>query len=257
MLQTVASSKFPRQRRDWTDTETSLLWELCETAYSLGKLTGKKTRANSGRWDNLEKDFNPELASRNMATRTLQQMKEKINNLKSDHKKNKDKNHKQTGKPNPTNLCGLTWLIMLFSSKDKINSLILFCSSEGRYENKKKAKHQEEGKGHKDQLGDGDEMFASSTSKGAGKCNADCNRESSNLEQTPGKRLCNMARAKKAKKLNEEGSSKGLINVVDKQIKLLLEAQERDDKMMERLIQLEETPKERQKEILMTIINKL
>ena len=66
-----------------------------------------------------------------------------------------------------------------------------------------------------------------------------------------------MARAEKATKLNEEGSSKGLINVVDKQIKLLLEAQERDDKMMERLIQLEETPKERQKEILMTIINKL
>ena len=138
LLQTVASSKHPRQRRDWTDTETSLLWELCETAYSLGKLTGKKTRANSGRWDNLEKDFNPELASRNMATRTLQQMKEKINNLKSDHKKNKDKNHKQTGKPNPTNLCGLTWLIMLFSSKDKINSLFLFGSSEGRYGNKKR-----------------------------------------------------------------------------------------------------------------------
>ena len=138
LLQTVASSKHPRQRRDWTDTETSLLWELCETAYSLGKLTGKKTRANSGRWDNLEKDFNPELASRNMATRTLQQMKEKINNLKSDHKKNNDKNHKQTGKPNPTNLCGLTWLIMLFSSKDKINSLFLFGSSEGRYGNKKR-----------------------------------------------------------------------------------------------------------------------
>lgn len=66
-----------------------------------------------------------------------------------------------------------------------------------------------------------------------------------------------MARAEKATKLNEEGSSKGLIDVLDKQIKLLLEAQERDDKMMERLIQLEETPKERQKEILMTIINKL
>lgn len=73
----------------------------------------------------------------------------------------------------------------------------------------------------------------------------------------PVKNLCKTARAEKAKKLNEEGSSKGLINVVDKQIKLLLEAQERDDKMMERLIQLEETPKERQKEILMTIINKL
>lgn len=62
------------------------MWELCETAYSLGKLTGKKTRANSGISDNLEKDFNPELASRNMATRTLQEMKEKINNLKPDHK---------------------------------------------------------------------------------------------------------------------------------------------------------------------------
>lgn len=77
------------------------------------------------------------------------------------------------------------------------------------------------------------------------------------MEQIPGKRLCKTARAEKAKKLNEEGSSKGLNDVLDKQIKLLLEAQERDDKMMERLIQLEETPKERQKEILMTIINKL
>ena len=77
------------------------------------------------------------------------------------------------------------------------------------------------------------------------------------MEQTPGKRLCKTARAEKATKLNEEGSSKGLNDVLDKQIKLLLEAQERDDKMMERLIQLEETPKERQKEILMTIINKL
>jgi len=77
--QTVASSKRPRQRRDWTDTETSLLWELYETAYSLGKLTSKTTKANSGGWENLEKDFNRELASRNMAPRTLQQMKEKIN----------------------------------------------------------------------------------------------------------------------------------------------------------------------------------
>lgn len=89
--QTVASSKCPRQRRDWTDTEISLLWELNETAYSLGKLTSKTIKANSGRWENLEKDFNRELPSRNMAPRTLQQMKEKINNLKSDHKKFKDK----------------------------------------------------------------------------------------------------------------------------------------------------------------------
>ena len=94
--QTVASSKRPRQRRDWTDTETSLLRELYETAYSLGKLTSKTTKANSDGWENLEKDFNRELASRNMAPRTLQQMKEKINNLKSDHKKIKDK-ESQTG----------------------------------------------------------------------------------------------------------------------------------------------------------------
>ena len=39
--QTVASSKRPRERRDWMHTETSLLWELYETAYSLGKLASK------------------------------------------------------------------------------------------------------------------------------------------------------------------------------------------------------------------------
>lgn len=38
---------------------------------------------------------------------------------------------------------------------------------------------------------------------------------------------------------------------------MLQEAQERDDKMMERLIQLEEKSEERQKEVLMAIINKL
>ena len=45
--QTVASSKRPRERRDWMHTETSLLWELYETAYSLGKLTSKTT--NNGK----------------------------------------------------------------------------------------------------------------------------------------------------------------------------------------------------------------
>ena len=74
---------------------------------------------------------------------------------------------------------------------------------------------------------------------------------------TPRKRLCKTARAEKAKKPDEKGSSKGLINVLDKQVKLLQEAQERDDKMMERLIQLGEKSEERQKEILMAIINKL
>ena len=43
-------------------------------------------------------------------------------------------------------------------------------------------------------------MFAHSTSKGAGKRKADRDRESSNLEQTPGKRLRKTARAKKTKK---------------------------------------------------------
>lgn len=100
-------------------------------------------------------------------------------------------------------------------------------------------------------------MFAPSTSKGAGKRKADHDRESSNLEQTPGKRLRKTARAEKAKKPDEKGSSNGLINVLDKQVKLLQEAQERDDKMMERLIQLEEKSEERQKEVLMAIINKL
>jgi len=60
------------------------------------------------------------------------------------------------------------------------------------------------------------------------------------LEQTRGKRLRKTTRAEKAKKPDENGSSKGFINVLDKKVKLLQEAQERDHKMMEKLIQLEE-----------------
>ena len=254
--QTVASSKRPRQRRDWTDTETFLLWELYETAYSLGKLTSKTTKANSGGWENLEKNFNRELASRNMAPRTLQQMKEKIHNLKSDHKKIKDK-ESQTGQETQVKPFWFDMVDRAFGSKDEIVPPFLFNSSKGGSENKRKATDREEDEGHVDQLGDGDEMFAPSTSKGAGKRKADRDRESSNLEQTPGKRLRKTARTEKAKKPDKEGSLKGLINVLDKQVKLLQETQERDDKMIERLIQLEEKSEERQKEILMAIINKL
>ena len=60
------------------------------------------------------------------------------------------------------------------------------------------------------------------------------------MEQTRGKRLRKTTRAEKAKKPDENGSSKGFINVLDKKVKLLQEAQERDHKMMEKLIQLEE-----------------
>lgn len=42
------------------------------------------------------------------------------------------------------------------------------------------------------------------------------------------------------KKLRNQTRTEGFINVLDKQVKLLQEAQERDDKMMEKLIQLEE-----------------
>ena len=40
-------------------------------------------------------------------------------------------------------------------------------------------------------------MFASSTSKGAGKSTANRDRKSTNLEQTPGKRLRKTTRAEK------------------------------------------------------------
>ena len=126
--QTVASSKRPRQRRDWTDTETSLLWELYETAYSLGKLTSKATKANSGGWENLEKDFNRELASRNMVPRTLQQMKKKINNLNSDHKKIKDK-ESQTGQETQAKPFWFDMVDRVFGSKDEIEPPFLFDST--------------------------------------------------------------------------------------------------------------------------------
>ena len=128
----------------------------------------------------------------------------------------------------------------VFGSKGVLNPPFLFNSSKGGYETKRKATGREEEKGHVHQLGDGDEMFALATSKGGGESKADRDRKSSNLEQTPGKRLRKTTRAEKAKKPDENGSSKGFINVLDKQVKLLHEAQESDDKMMEKLIQLEE-----------------
>ena len=164
---------------------TSLLWELYGTAYSLGKLTSKATKANSGGWENLKKGFNQELASRKMAPRTLQQMKEKINNLKSDHKKIKDK-ESQTGQETQAKPFWFDMVDRVFGSKDVIDPpFFLFYSSKSGYENKRKATDREGKEGHVDQLGDGDEMFAPSTSKGAGKSKADRDRESSNLEQHP------------------------------------------------------------------------
>ena len=113
----------------------------------------------------------------------------------------------------------------VFGSKDEIDPPFLFYSSNwGGYENKRKATDGEEDEGHVDQLGDGDEMFAPSTSKGAAKWRPIATASQAILEQTPGKRLRKTARAEKAKKPDEEGSSKGLINVLHKQVKLLQEA---------------------------------
>ena len=95
------------------------MWEVYETAYSLGKLTSKTTKANSGGWENLDKGFNQELASRNMAPRTLQQMKEEINNLKSDHKKIKDK-ESQTGHETQAKPFWFDTVDRVFGSKDVI-----------------------------------------------------------------------------------------------------------------------------------------
>lgn len=87
---------------------------------------------------NLEKDFNRELASRNMAPRTLQQIKERINNLKSDHKKIKDK-ESQTGQETQAKPFWFDMVDRVFGFKDVINPPFLFDSSKGGYENKRKS----------------------------------------------------------------------------------------------------------------------
>jgi len=119
-----------------------------------------------------------------------------INNLKSDHKKIKDK-ESQTGQETQAKPFWFDMVDRVFGSKDVIKPPFLFYSSKGGYENKRKATDREEEEGHVDQLGEGDEMFAPSTSKGAGKSKANRNRESSNLEQTPGKRLHKTTKAEK------------------------------------------------------------
>ena len=51
-------------------------------------------------------------------------------------------------------------------------------------------------------------MFAPSTSKGAGKSKADRERESSNLEQTPGKRLRKTTGAEKLRNQTRTAAQK-------------------------------------------------
>jgi len=94
------------------------IWASPERKFTQLVQRVRRPSSNSGGWENLEKDFNRELASRNMAPRTLQQMKEKINNLKSDHKKIKDK-ESQTGQEPKPNLSGLTWSIVFLVPRMK------------------------------------------------------------------------------------------------------------------------------------------
>ena len=135
-----------------------------------------------------------------MAPRTLQQMKEEINNLKSDHKKIKDK-ESQTGQETQAKPFWFDTVDRVFGSKDVIVPPFFFfiipVKADTKLYNKRKATDREEKEGHVDQLGDGDEMFAPSTSKGAGKSKANRDRKSTNLEQTPGKRLRKTTRAEK------------------------------------------------------------
>ena len=81
-----------------------------------------------------------------MAPRTLQQMKKKINNLKSDHKKIKDK-ESQTGQETQAKPFWFEMVNRVFGSKDEIEQPFLFDSSNGGYENKRKATDREEDKG--------------------------------------------------------------------------------------------------------------
>lgn len=65
-----------------------------------------------------------------MAPRTLQQMNQKINYLKSDHKKIKDK-ESQTAEETIAKLFWFDMVDRVFGSKDEIEPLFLFSSSEG------------------------------------------------------------------------------------------------------------------------------
>ena len=84
------------KRIEWLETEGFIFWDHYERAYSLGTLTSKTSKNNPSGWENLEVVFNEEMKSWNMLPRSLQQIKEKINNFKTDHKKIKDK-ELQTG----------------------------------------------------------------------------------------------------------------------------------------------------------------
>ena len=143
----------------------------------------------------------------------------------------------QTGQETQTKPFWFDMVNRVFGSKDVINPPFLFNSSKGGYETIRKATGREEEKGHVHQLGDGDEMFALATSKGGGKARPIATASQAIWSKHPVK---GYVRRRGLKKLRNQTRAKGFINVLDKQVKLLQEAQERDDKMMEKLIQLEE-----------------
>ena len=93
-----SSTQVPKrqQRKVWTIQETQVLWECYEKAYSLGQLTSKTSKVNSSGWEVVLKDFNKALNSCSMPPCSLQQIKEKVNNMKSEHKNIKDR-ESQTG----------------------------------------------------------------------------------------------------------------------------------------------------------------
>lgn len=230
-----------RKRREWTETETTLLWESYEDAYMNGKITSKTSKNNNEGWGIVLKEFNKQLSMCNIPPRTLQQAKEKINNLKTEHKKIKDK-ESHTGEETQAKPYWYEMVDRVQGGRDEIDPPYLFDN------NKKKSSSISKRPAEEDE----DECEMENPDSPA-------SNSSTSTISNKGKngKISKKRQQKKDQEDTESSERKEFLKVLQRQVDLLEKGQERDDKMMSRLVDLEEKAEERQKEILMAIINKL
>lgn len=81
-----SASKGKGKRRLWSTVETNVLVSIYEDFYIDGSLSSKTSKENGPKWEELTSQVNKSLAERNIAPRSLHQIKEKINNLKAEYK---------------------------------------------------------------------------------------------------------------------------------------------------------------------------
>jgi len=203
------------KRRAWTPVEIKVLWEIYEALYMNGTITSKTSKGNGPGWEELQKRLTKALADRNIAPRTLNQIKEKINNLKAEYKRIRDK-ESQTGEGTQPKPEWFNMVDRVFGSKDEIAPPYLVDTS-------------------------------SKSSDSSPPSPPEC----SDPEDAPSRKR------QKKEKMTKKKSGVELVTILEKQVQLLESGQEKEERMMNALLEMEEKAEERQKAILMAIIDKL